>query len=102
MTRNVRARVFFAALLTGVGLLVRVQALAPNFLWKATGHGGTIYLVGSVHMLTEGYYPLDPAIELAFKDSDLLVEEVNLDELLAPDMQLSILMRSRLPGDQSL
>src|SRR5207302_1177799 len=55
-----------------------------------------------VHMLTESYYPLDPVIEQAFKDSDLLVEEVDLDELLSPDMQLSILMRSRLPGDQSL
>ncbi|MCC7416090.1 MAG: TraB/GumN family protein [Acidobacteria bacterium] len=89
-----------AALL--VLLLVPLRAAAANFLWKATGKSGTIYLAGSVHMLNAAYYPLDPAFERAFNDSDLLVEEVDLDQLLAPDMQLSILMRSRLPEGQTL
>ena len=102
MTRRTRVRACLASLIAAVALLVRVQTLAPNFLWKATGHGGTLYLVGSVHVLSEAYYPLDPAIDQAFKDSDLLVEEVDLDELLAPDMQLAILMRSRLPAGQTL
>lgn len=77
-------------------------AAAQNFVWKATGTTGVVYLVGSVHMLSEHYYPLDPVIEQAFKASDLLVEEVDLDEMLSPEMQLSILMRSRLPAGQTL
>lgn len=85
-----------------LALLAPLSAVTPNFLWKATGKGGAVYLMGSVHLLTEAYYPLDPAITQAFKDSDLLVEEVDLDELLAPEMQFSILMRSRLPDGQSL
>ena len=35
---------------------------------------------GSVHLLTKDYYPLSPALDTAFKDSDLLVEEVDLGE----------------------
>jgi uncharacterized protein YbaP (TraB family) len=87
-----------------LALIAQLHAAAAghNFLWKATGKGGTVYLVGSVHMLTQSYYPLDPAIDSAFSDSDLLVEEVDLAEMLAPDRQLSILMKSRLPGGQTL
>src|SRR4051812_30527471 len=87
------------SMVAAIALIAQVQAAAGhNFLWQATGKGGVVYLVGSVHMLTQSYYPLDPAFDAAFKDSDLLVEEVDLAEMLAPDRQLSILMKSRLPG----
>jgi hypothetical protein len=86
-----------------ISLLAQLHAAAANnFLWKVTGKTGVVYLVGSVHMLTERDYPLDPAIEQAFEDSDLLVEEVDLAEMLVPQVQLSILMRSRLPAGQIL
>jgi uncharacterized protein len=100
-TRPLR-RGLASVLVAAVALLAPLSGATPNFLWKATGKGGTVYLVGSIHLLTESYYPLDPAIENAFKDADLLVEEVDLDELLSPAMQLSILMRSRLPDGQTL
>jgi len=60
-------------------------------MWKATRQQGVVYLVGSVHMLTKDFYPLAPALDAGFKDSDLLVEEVDLAEMLAPDMQFSLL-----------
>ncbi|MBI4487011.1 MAG: TraB/GumN family protein, partial [Acidobacteria bacterium] len=86
-----------------VALVAHAYAAAPhNFLWKASGQTGVVYLVGSVHMLTQSYYPLDPAIQQAFQESDLLVEEVDLGEMLSPQVQLSILMRSRLPDGQAL
>lgn len=102
MRRGTQIRASLIALAASIGLLAHVQALAPSFLWKATGRGGTIYLAGSVHQLSEAYYPLAPAFDQAFKDSDLLVEEVDLDELLAPDVQFSILMGSRLEDGQTL
>ena len=77
-------------------------AAARDFLWKVTGKTGTVYLVGSVHMLTQDFYPLSPALEDAFKESDLLVEEADLAELLAPQAQLLMLSRGMLPSDQSL
>lgn len=75
---------------------------ARNFVWKVSGPAGAVHLVGSVHLLTKDYYPLSPALETAFKDSDLLVEEIDLGELEAPASQFKLLTRGLLPGDQSL
>ena len=75
---------------------------AKTFAWKATGKGGTIYLMGSIHVMSESFYPLNLALEAAFKDSDLLVEEVDLAEMLDPTAQLGILSRGMLPENQSL
>jgi uncharacterized protein len=76
--------------------------VARDFLWKVTGKTGTVYLVGSVHMLTQDYYPLSKTLDDAFKESDLLVEEADLAELLAPQAQLLMLSRGMLPSNQSL
>src|SRR5580765_8303947 len=77
-------------------------AQAKTFAWKATGKGGTIYLMGSIHVMSESFYPLNPALEAAFKDSDLLVEEVDLAEMLDPMAQMAMLTRGMLPSGQSL
>jgi uncharacterized protein YbaP (TraB family) len=58
--------------------------------------------VGSLHLLTKDYYPLSQPLDAAFKQSDLLVEEVDLGEMLAPEKQLEMAMRGMLPPDQSL
>lgn len=73
-----------------------------SFLWKATFGRGTVYLVGSVHMLTKDYYPLRPALDRAFYESDLLVEELDLGEMLASEAQLALLTRGLLSGGQRL
>ncbi len=73
-----------------------------NFIWKATKGQGTVYLVGSVHLLSKDYYPLNPALDSAFDQSDLLVEEVDFAEMLAPEMQMLLLKRGILPANQSL
>jgi uncharacterized protein YbaP (TraB family) len=80
---------------------LHVQAASRNFMWKATGPQGVVYLVGSVHLLTADYYPLDPAFEAAFKASDLLVEELDMSEMLAPNSQMQMLTRGMLPAGQS-
>ena len=77
-------------------------AEAKTFGWKASGKGGVIYLIGSIHVMTPDFYPLNPALEAAFKDADLLVEEVDMAEMLDPAAQMKILSRGMLPSDQSL
>lgn len=92
-----------ASLALAIALVAPVDgAEGRNFLWKATGRQNAIYLVGSVHMLTRDYYPLSPALDRAFNDSNLLVEETNLAEMLAPAFQLTLLTRIMLPPSQSL
>src|SRR5262245_21962948 len=78
-------------------------AAARGFIWKATGpSGGVVYLVGSVHLLTQDFYPLSDVLDRSFKESDLLVEETDLAELLSPAAQTTILARGMLPGSASL
>src|SRR3954470_20126472 len=100
--RRSRTALRLAALVAIVLLVPAVAAQAKTFAWKATGKGGTIYLVGSIHVMSESFYPLNPALEAAFKDADLLVEEVDLAEMLDPTAQLAILSRGMLPSTQSL
>ena len=82
---------------------LQAQAAAESLLWKVTSPAGrAIYLAGSVHLLTPDYYPLAPAFDAAFQQSDLLVEELDLREVLAPDSQMQPLMRGMLPAGQLL
>jgi uncharacterized protein YbaP (TraB family) len=92
-------------------VVLLVSALAPcrayaqgtSFLWKAVGpQGGTVYLAGSLHLLSDEYYPLAPAFDQAFTQSTLLVEEVDMAEMLAPESQLMMLQRGMMPAGQSL
>jgi uncharacterized protein YbaP (TraB family) len=85
-----------------VAVLVDAQAASRNFIWRVSDKQNAIYLVGSIHMLTKDYYPLNPALDAAFKSSDLLVEEADLGEMLGADAQFSVLLRGKLPADQSL
>src|SRR5438093_3829992 len=90
-------------IVVAVALLTPVQtAPAKNFLWKATGKGNSVYLAGSIHMLSPDFYPLHPAFEAAFNDSDLLVEEVDMAEMLGTEAQMQALMRGMLPPGQTL
>jgi len=102
-TDSWRRRFVLPAIAGMLALLEPLQAApAHNFLWRVTGKQGVIYLAGSVHALPPDAYPLDPALETAFKDSDLLVEEVDLGDMLAPDALMKMLTRGRLPADQTL
>jgi uncharacterized protein YbaP (TraB family) len=92
----------FAAAFVVVAGLAATLAATPSFAWRVTSDRGTLYLVGSVHMLSKDYYPLHPALDAAFAASDLLVEEVDFADVLAPESQMRMLTRGMLPGGQSL
>lgn len=92
-----------AALLMALLQGAPLEAQPPrNFLWKVSNAAGAVYLVGSIHLLTKDYYPLSPALDAAFKDSDLLVEEADLGEMETPASQFTLLTRGLLPAGQSL
>ncbi|HKB09665.1 MAG TPA: TraB/GumN family protein [Vicinamibacterales bacterium] len=82
-----------------VALFVAATAAqARSFGWKVTGKTGVIYVVGSVHLLSNDFYPLPAPLEAAYKDADLLVEEVDMAELTDPTSQLALLGRAMLPS----
>jgi uncharacterized protein YbaP (TraB family) len=95
----------FALLLSALVAIAGIptRAASHNFIWKATSAtGGTVFLAGSVHLLNADYYPLNPAFEESFASADLLVEELDMGEMLAPDSQMRMLSRGMLPAGQSI
>jgi uncharacterized protein len=92
-------------------LLLRTADIAPqdgrrtaakSCLWKVVSKGSTVYLLGSVHLLKPGAYPLSQPIEEAFRDSAKLVLEVSLDALNSPDAQQMVLAKALLPEGKTL
>ena len=102
MTRKTSRKLLVAVALAVSVASARIESAANTFLWKAAKGQGSLYLVGSVHLLTKDYYPLSPALDRAFRDSDLLVEEVDMGEMIYTENQLQMVMTGMLPAGQSL
>jgi uncharacterized protein YbaP (TraB family) len=102
--QTIRRRSILRALAACIALTsLHADAANRNFMWKATSPSrGVVYLIGSVHLLTADYYPLDPAFDEAFKSADLLVEELDMHEMLVPSSQIEMLTRGMLPAGQTL
>lgn len=67
-------------------LLLTSHALAdgaghPVTLWEVTGASNTIFLLGSVHLLRAGDYPLPSAFDTAYEQADILIMEVDMDDI---------------------
>ncbi len=68
---------------------------------RADGAGGSVHLLGSLHLGREDF-PFDPAITAALAGDDQLVLEVAPDELSSAALQALIRERGRLPAGRSL
>ncbi len=55
-----------ALLVVGFTFGHATAAASRDFMWKVTGKTGAVYLIGSVHMLSQVFYPLSKAFEDAF------------------------------------
>ncbi|MEJ2515120.1 MAG: TraB/GumN family protein [Gammaproteobacteria bacterium] len=57
-------------------------AAADGFpLWTVEGDAGTVYILGSVHVLKAGDYPLPAPVSEAYAAADELLMELDLDDL---------------------
>jgi uncharacterized protein YbaP (TraB family) len=97
-------RLLAMSIVTAIAAIAIAPLHAQNrdFIWRATRGQSVVYLVGSVHLLSKDYYPLSPALDKAFKECDLLVEELHLGEMAEVESQMMILMRGMLPSGQTL
>ena len=51
---------------------------SKSALWRIRGEHNVVYLLGSVHVLPKNVYPLHPALERAFADSQQVAFEVDI------------------------
>lgn len=89
------------ALLLGANF--RVCADTPlHSLWELHGARNTVYLLGSIHVLRAGDYPLAPAVEAAYAKAAELVMEVDLGQVDLASIQADMLAAATLPAGVSL
>lgn len=74
---------------------------APSF-WKVEGKHNTVWLFGSVHVLTEAHYPLAEKVEKAFAASPNMVVEVDIVNMDPAAMQRVMATKSLLPPGTTL
>lgn len=62
-----------------------------GFMWEVQNNGNTVYLVGSIHIANESFYPLRKEYEQAFAEADYLGVEVDITQISDEAMQKRVL-----------
>ena len=57
-----------------------------QFFWEIRSDSATVYLLGSIHVGKESFYPMADVIENAYNKSDYLVGEINLENAGIEDL----------------
>lgn len=73
-----------------------------HVLWQVQGRSNVVYLLGSIHVLRQSDYPLDPALMAAYAGSQKLVMEIDLSELDTGEVQQQMLQAAMLPDGRTL
>lgn len=75
--------------LFGSAALVRTGSAQDqkNLMWRVQSKTSTLYILGSLHFLKPEHYPLNPRIEKAFDQSNILVVEANISDPRGVDPQ---------------
>jgi uncharacterized protein len=71
-------------------------------LWKVRGDHNSVYLLGSIHVLSKQAYPLKPALERAFDDADQVVFEIDLSRFDRKSFSKEFSRTAFYPPGQSL
>ena len=95
-----RFKPVFISLLTALAACVSVDAATPTrsaaakppvpLLWKISDADNDLYLLGSFHMLKPSDYPLSADVDMAFDDAEALVFELSPQEMLSPELGISM------------
>ena len=80
--------------------LLQAHAAAP--VWQIEKNGSQLYLAGSVHFLSDADYPLPEAFETAYRRSQVVVFETDIEAMQSADGTRRILERLSYAAGGSL
>lgn len=83
-------------------LIPAMPAAADSPVWKVTKDGNTLFIGGTVHLLTQADYPLPEAFEMAYQTSSIIVFETDFQKMQAPETQQALLRQVAYPEGISL
>jgi uncharacterized protein YbaP (TraB family) len=72
------------------------------FFWEVKSNSATVYLLGSIHYADKSFYPLRSEIEAAFKSSDVLVVEVEMNSASVSSYNDLIASEGTYPGNETI
>lgn len=78
------------------------QQTGKKCLWRIKTANNTVYLLGSIHVFKKDSYPLARKIESAYKNSQKIIFETNLDEMNSPAAQARMMSLAGFPEGQTL
>ena len=79
-----------------------LAAVAETSVWRVSGHGNTLYLGGTIHILGKSDFPLPSAFQSAYDEADTVVLETDMSILRTPEYQREILLKTTYSGDGSV
>lgn len=85
-----------------LGLFGSLTSQAASPVWELRGKHNTVYLAGSIHMLKAGESQLPAGFDKAYKDSEALLMEVDLDDLDPAEAQGWMMTHARFPEGKTL
>lgn len=101
-----------AAVLLTAGVLASPCAAGAqqgrSLLYRAQGPGGaTVYMLGSIHLLDAGVYPLPQHVQEAYSDAERVVFETSIDSLAGRNVEFTVrgtyqdgrTLRDAIPAD---
>jgi uncharacterized protein YbaP (TraB family) len=84
-----------------LALLVSASAFAASPVWEVKGQRNTVYLAGSIHMLSPSD-TLPASFDTAYADADKIVMEIDMDDLDPLAAQTAMMELGLLPENQTL
>lgn len=79
-----------------------VAAPGTPLLWQVHGDAGDLYLLGSVHLLSEQDYPLAPVVDAAYADAEELVFELSPADMQSGEAGSRMMKLGALPAGETL
>ena len=68
-------------------------------LWQVSSEKGTVFLLGTVHLLKPGTHTVSPAAEAAFQQAGTILLELDLDEGESPESRQLFARKALLQGE---
>jgi uncharacterized protein YbaP (TraB family) len=93
---------FIRSGLVVLGLFGSLTSQAASPVWELRGKHNTVYLAGSIHMLKAGESQLPAGFDQAYKESEAVVMEVDLDDLDPMEAQGWMMTNARFPEGKTL
>ena len=79
--------------------VVGTREASRNCLWEVSSEKGTLFLVGTVHLLKPGTHTVSPAAEAAFQQAQTILLELDLDEAESPASRQLFARKALLEGE---